>query len=123
MFISNRSAQKNIADKVFDRDASKGGPRPIVKGEERIQKGDKFMPDYTIEEMEERMANLKERKKTVLLACIKRKESKIIYTVAKEMCRRLDTVRGWLARGRGRSLNDLGDHKRRREHAGQSLLP
>ena len=112
MFNSNRPAQKSITDKVFNRDASKDGPRPTAKGEERIQKGDKFMPDHTIEEMEERMANLKECKgKTVLLACIKRKESKTIHTIAKEMCRRPDTVRGWLARGRRRSLNDLDDHK------------
>lgn len=69
------------------------------------------MPDYTIEEMEGCMANLQEGKKTVLLACIKRKEFKTIYTIAKELHRQPDTVRGWLVRGRDRSLNDLGDHK------------
>ncbi len=83
MFNPKRSAQKNNTDTVFNHDKSKDGPRPTAKGEERIQKGDKFMPDYTIKEMEERMANLQEGKeKTVLLACIKRKESKTIDTIA-----------------------------------------
>ena len=85
MIKANRLAQKNNADIVFNRDKSKDGPRPTAKGEERIQKGAKFMPDYTIKEMEECMANLQEDKKTVLLACIKRKEFKTIDTIAKEL--------------------------------------
>ncbi len=112
MFNPKRSAQKNNTDTVFNHDKSKDGPRPTAKGEERIQKGDKFMPDYTIKEMEERMANLQEGKeKTVLLACIKRKESKTIDTIAKELYRRPGTIRGWLVRGRDRGLNDLDDRK------------
>ena len=112
MVTANRSAQKNNTEDVFNRDKSKDGPRHTAKGEERIQKGDKFMPECTIEEMEERMANLKEGKeKIVLLACIKRKESKTIDAIAKELHRRPGTVRGWLVRGRERGLNDLDDHK------------
>lgn len=112
MFNSNRSAQKNNTDTVFNHDKSKDCPRPTAKGEERIQKGAKFMPEYTIEEMEERMANLKEGKeKTVLLACIKRKEFKTIDKIAEELHRRPGTIRGWLVRGRERGLNDLDDHK------------
>ena len=112
MFNSKRSAQKNNTEDVFNHDKSKDGPRPTAKGEKRIQKGAKFMPDYTIEEMEGRMANLKEGKeKIVLLACIKRKECKTIDMIAKELHRRPGTVRGWLVRGRERGLSDLDDHK------------
>ena len=70
------------------------------------------MPDYTIKEMEERMANLKEGKeKIVLPACIKRKKFKTIDMIARELHRRPGTVRGCLVRGRERGLNDLNDHK------------
>ena len=92
MVKTTRSAQKNNTEDIFNRDKSKDGPRPTAKGEERIQKGAKFMPDCTIKEMEERMASRQEGKgKIVLLACIKRKECKTIDAIAKELHRRPGT--------------------------------
>ena len=70
------------------------------------------MEDWPLPKMETYMKGLKEGKeKTVLLACIKRKEGRKISTIANEMRKSPDTVRGWLARGRDRGLYDLDDHK------------
>ena len=69
------------------------------------------MPEWTIAQMDERMDNLKDGKeKTVLSACIKRKEYKTIAQIAVELRRKPGTVRGWPARGRDRGLYDLADH-------------
>ena len=70
------------------------------------------MPDWTIPRMEGYMAGLKDGKeRDVVLACVKRKESKTIIRIAGEMRRPPDTVRGWLARGKERGLYDLADRK------------
>lgn len=106
------AAQGNDAGVVFNRGTHAGGPRPTARGEDRIQKGKGFMPDWTIPEMEEYMGGLKDGKeKTVVLACIKRKESKTIARIAGELRKPPDTVRGWLARGRERGLYGLADRK------------
>ncbi len=106
------AAQGNGAGVVFNRGAHAGGPRPTAKGEDRIQRRDGFMPDWTIPQMEEYVAGLKDGKeRDVVLACIKRKESKTIIRIAGEMRRRPDTVRGWLAKGRERGLYGLADRK------------
>lgn len=106
------AAQGKDAAGVFNRGTPAGGPRPTARGEDRIQKGKGFMPDWTIPRMEEYMAGLKDGKeRDVVLACIKRKESKTISRIAGEMRRPPDTVRGWLARGRERGLYGLADRK------------
>ena len=98
-------------DGVFNRDTPAKGPRPTAKGKERIQRGEDFMPEWTIAQMDERRKGLKDGKEDIVLsACIKRKEYKTIAQIAKEMRRKPDTVRGWLARGRERGLYDLADH-------------
>ena len=107
-----RTAQEAEANGVLNRDTPPKGPRPTAKGEDRIQMGKAFMKDWPLPKMEAYMKGLKEGKeKTVLLACIKRKESKRISTIATEMRRSPNTVRGWLARGRDRGLYDLDGHK------------
>ena len=106
------AAQGNDAGVVFNRGAHAGCPRPTARGEDRIQRGDGFMPDWTIPQMEGHMAGLKDGKeKTVVLACIKRKESKTIAKIADDLRKPPDTVRGWLARGRERGLYGLADRK------------
>ncbi len=111
MSNTRRVAREVGTDGVFNRDTPAKGPRPTARGKERIQRGKEFMPEWTIAQMDERRKGLKDGKeKTVLLACIKRKESKTIAKTAKEMRRKPGTVRGWLARGRDRGLYDLADH-------------
>ena len=89
------AARGNDAGVVFNRGAHAGGPRPTAKGEDRIQKGKGFMPDWTIPEMEGHMAGLKDGKeKIVVLACIKRKESGTIASIADDLRKPPDTVRG-----------------------------
>ena len=112
MTSTDGAAQGEDADGVFNRGAPGGGPRPTARGGERIQKGEGFMPDWTVPQMEAYVAGLQDGKeKTIVLACIKRKESKTIRRIAEELHRRPDTVRGWLARGRERGLYGLADHK------------
>ena len=111
MLNAEKAAQEVGTDGVFNRDTPAKGPRPTARGKERIQRGEDFMPEWTIARMDEYRKGLKDGKeKTVLLACIKRKEYKTIARIAKEMRRKPDTVRGWLARGRERGLYDLADH-------------
>ena len=100
------------ANGISNRDTPPKYTRPTAKGKERIQRGEGFMPEWTISEMDERMKGLKDDKeKTVLPACIKRKEFKTVARIAEEMRRKQDTVRGWLARGRERGMYDLADRK------------
>ena len=107
-----RTAQEAETNGVLNRDTPPKGPRPTAKGKDRIQRGKAFMEDWPLHVMETYMNGLKEGKeRTVLLACIKRKEGRKISTIANEMRKSPDTVRGWLARGRDRGLYDLDDHK------------
>ena len=97
-----RAAQEAETNGVLNRDTPTKGPRPTAKGEDRIQRGEVFMKDWPLPKMETYMKGLKEGKeKTVLLACVKRKESKKISTIAVEMRKSPDTVRGWLGGGAG----------------------
>ena len=89
-------------NEVFNRDTPAKGPRPTAKGKERIQKGEEFMPEWSIAQMDERADGLKDGKESIVLsACVKRKEYKTIAKIAVELRRKPDTVRGWLARGEG----------------------
>ena len=86
MSSTKRAAQETGTDVIFNRGTPTKDPRPTAKGEERIQKGDKFMPKWSIPKMDEYMKGLKDGKeRTILLACIKRKESKTIAKIAEEM--------------------------------------
>ena len=112
MECTERAAQETGADGIFNRGTPTKDPWPTAKGEERIQKGEKFMQEWSIPVMDECVRGLKDGKeRTIVLACIKRKESKTIAKIAEEMRRPPDTVRSWLARGRERGLYDLADHK------------
>ena len=106
-----RVAQEVEANGVFNRDTPANGPRPTARGKERIQKGEEFIQDWSIAQMDEYASGLKDGKERIVLsACVKRKEYKTIAQIAVELRRKPDTVRGWLARGRERGLYDLADH-------------
>ena len=117
MVSTIRTAQEAVTNGVLNRDTPPKGPRPTAKGKDRIQRRKAFMEDWPLHVMETYMDGLKEGKeRTVLLACIKRKEGRKISTIVNEMHQSLDTVRGWLARGRDRGPEagpyDGGDHTR-----------
>lgn len=61
MSSTNGTAQGKDTDSVFNCDTSVI-PRPTARGEERLQKGDKFMPDYVIDTMLEYAQGLKDSK-------------------------------------------------------------
>lgn len=87
-------------------------PKPTAKGKERIQKGEEFMPSWSITEMEECLKDLVDcKERSIVLVCIKRKEGKTIKDIALDLRKPPGTVRNWLARGRERGLYDLADHK------------
>ena len=111
MSNTRRVAREVGTDGVFNRGTPSKGPRPTARGKECIQMGEGFMPEWMIAQMAERMKGFKDGKENiVLLTCIKRKESMAIAEIAEDLRRRPGTVRGWLARGRDRSLHDLVDH-------------
>ena len=106
-----KDGTKEVAGEVFNPDES-GSSRPTARGSERIRRGDKFMPGYTLEEMAKYVSGLGEGKeRSVGIACVKRKEGKIMETISKEMLKPPSTIQSWLARGRDRGLYGLADKK------------
>ena len=109
---TKRVAQEAGANGIFNPGTSTKDPKPTAKGKERIQKGDAFMPDWKLPEMEAYWKSLPTSKeKNMVLVYIKRKQSKTFAKIAEEMHMPLGTVRGWLVRGRARGRHDLADHK------------
>lgn len=57
-----RAAQEVEADGIFNHGTPTKDHRPTASGEERIQKGKGFMPEWSIAEMDEYMKSLKDGK-------------------------------------------------------------
>ena len=112
MFSTERKrAQKKDADAVFNPEESRP-KRPTVMGDDRIPRGAKFMPGYTLKEMKEHVYGLKEgRERSVGIAYIKRKENEIMDSVSRDMLKPPSTIQSWFARGQKRGLYGLADEK------------
>ena len=96
-----KTAQKEVAGEVFNPDES-GSSRPTARGSERIRRGDKFMPECTLEEMAKYVSGLGEGKeRSVGIACVKRKEGKIMETISKEMLKPPSTIQRLAGQGAG----------------------
>ena len=96
MTNTRRAARKVGTDGVFNHDTPAKGPRLTARGKERIQRGEGFMPEWTIARMDERANDLKDGKENIVLSArVERKESKTIAQMAKDLRRKPDTVRGW----------------------------
>ena len=106
-----KQAQKKDTDAVFNPKEPRP-KRPTAKGDDRIPRGAKFMPEYTLEELKGYVYALKEgRERSIGISWVKRKENKITDTISSEMLKPPSTIQSWLARGHKLGLNGLAAGK------------
>ena len=106
-----KQAQKKDADAVFNPKEPRP-KRPTAKGDDRIPRGAKFMPEYTLEELKGYVYALKEgRERSIGISWVKRKENKIMRVISGEMLKPPSTIQSWLARGHKLGLNGLAAGK------------